>query len=104
MPVLLRPEDVAGAADLQVPQGNAEARAELGEFPDGAEPLLGGLGENLVLPDGEVGVGLLGGTADPAPQLVELAQAEAVRVEDDQGVGGGDVQTALDDGGARRMS
>ena len=102
MAVLLGPKDVARAADLQIAHGDAEARAELRELADGLQPLLGGLGEHLVRADGEVGVGLAVAAAHTTPQLVQLAQAEAIRVKDDQRVGGGHVQAALDDGGAKQ--
>ena len=40
--------------------------------------------------------------ADPAPQLVQLAEAEAFRVIDDQGVRAGNVQAVFDDGRAQQ--
>ena len=40
------------------------------------------------------------GAPDPAADLVELREPEAVGAVDDQGVGVGDVQAVLDDGGA----
>ena len=38
---LLRPQQIAGAADLQVPHGDLEASSELGHLLDDLEPLLG---------------------------------------------------------------
>jgi hypothetical protein len=51
----------------------------------------------------QVGVGLVVGAPDPAAQLVQLGQAEAVGAVDDDGVGGGDVDAGLDDGGAQQQ-
>ena len=56
----------------------------------------------LVGPDGEVGVGLTAAAAHPAPDLVQLAQAEMIRVKNDQRVGLGHVQPAFHDGGAQQ--
>ena len=39
------------------------------------------------------------GTAHAAPELIELGQAHLVRIVDDHGIGIGDVQTRLNDGG-----
>ena len=66
---------------------------------DHAEPPLGRVGQRLVGRHGEVGVAADLGAADATAQLVELGQAELVGAMDDQGVGGRDVQPALDDVG-----
>ena len=42
------------------------------------------------------------GAAYPAPELVELAQAEAVCIFNDQGIGIGNVQTGFNNGGAHK--
>ncbi len=97
---LLRAQQVARAPDFQVPHGNLEAGAELGKVPDGGQPLFGDFRQVFIRLVGKVGVGVAGGAAHPAPKLVELAQAKAVGVFDDEGVGVGDVQTGFDDGGA----
>ncbi len=97
-----RPEQVAGPPDLQVAQGDLEAGAELGVVPDGPQTLVGLLGEHPVDRMEQVGVGPLPGPADPAPELVELAQAEQVGPVHHQGVDGGHVDARLDDGGAHQ--
>ena len=56
--VLALTQQVARAADLQIPHGDAEARAKAGELPNGGQPLVGQLAEGLVPAEGEVGVGL----------------------------------------------
>ena len=45
---------------------------------------------------------MAGGAAHPAPELMELAQAEAVGVLNNQGVGVGNVQAGFNDGGAHQ--
>ena len=47
----------------------------------------------------EIGVGLVRAAADAAAQLVEIGEAEAVRAVDDDGVGVGNIEAALDDRG-----
>ena len=48
-PVLLGPEHVAGAADLEVAHGDLEARAEHGVLLDGLEASARGVGDGAVL-------------------------------------------------------
>jgi len=102
VPGLVGPEQVAGAADLQVLHGDGHARAQVLVGGHGGQPLVGGLGDGPLGRVEEVGVGPLAGAADPAAQLVELGQAEGVGPVDDQGVGRGDVDARLDDGGANK--
>ena len=47
----------------------------------------------------EDGVGFFPGSADAAAELVEIGEAEAVGAVDEDGVGVGDVDAGLDDGG-----
>ena len=94
---LLRAEQIARAAYLKVTHGDAEARVELGEFPYRLEPLLGDLGEHLVLPVRQVRAGAPGRAPDAAAYLVELGKAHFVRVLDDQRVDVRDVDARLDD-------
>ena len=58
------------------------------------------VGEGLVPPEGEVGVGLAARAAHPAPDLVQLGKAHAVGVLDDEGVAVAHVHARLDEGGA----
>ena len=51
---------------------------------------------------GEVGGGPAGGATHPAPELVELGQAEGLGIFDDKGVHVGQVDARLDDGGAHQ--
>ena len=51
---------------------------------------------------GQIGVGAGLGPPDAAAQLVELGEAEAVGAVDDQRVGAGDVEPALDDRGRQQ--
>ena len=98
--MLLLPEEIAGAADLQVAHRQLESRSQVLQLPDDVETLVGALAERPLHGVEEVRVGALPGPPDPAPELVELGQAEPVGVVDDDGVGVGDVQPGLDDGGA----
>ena len=48
--------------------------------------------------DEEIGVGLVFVAPDPAPQLIEIAQAESVRAINNDGIGVRNIQTALNYG------
>ena len=94
---LLGAEEVAGAADLEVAQGDLEAGAQLRRLEDGLQALLRDLAQRAVLVVEQVGVGAGGAAADAAAELVELRQAELVGVVDDDRVRVGDVEAGLDD-------
>src|SRR6185503_7333375 len=82
--VLLRAEQVAGAADLEVPKGDPEPRAERLVTRDRRQALVRLLGE---LPDGreeEVRERALPAPAHATAELVQLRQTELVRTIDDQ--------------------
>ena len=76
------------------------AAAELGEFLNRAQPLSCGIAETRVTGVEEPGVGLNATAAHTTAQLIQLSQAEAVGVLDQDRVDPGDVQAAFDDGGA----
>ena len=98
--VLAVPQQTARAADLQIPHGDAEARAESGKLPDGGKPLLGDIGQGLVPAEGEVGVGFAAGAPHPPTDLVQLCQTHAVGVLNDEGVAVAHINAGLDKGGA----
>ena len=84
MPGLVRAEEVAGPADLQVAHGDLEAGAQLGVLADRPQPLVGLFGEDAVGRMEEVGVGPLSPAAHPATDLVQLAEPEEVGTIHDQ--------------------
>ena len=104
----MRNPDCSGAPagcpppDFQVPHGDFEPGAKGGILPDGGQPLGLVLGEHLAGSIGEVGGGPAGGATHPAPELVELGQAEGLGIFDDKGVHVGQVDARLDDGGAHQ--
>ncbi len=100
--VLLRTQHISGAPDLQIPHGDADAGAELGEFPDGLQPLLRFLGEELAPPIHKEGIGSPVGTAYPSSELIELRKSHAVRTVDNQRIGIGNVQPRFNDGGGHQ--
>ena len=97
---MLRPQQVAGAAYLQIPHGDLEAGAELHILPYGRQALACHLRENFSRPEGEVGVSPAGAAADAPADLMELGKPHAVSVFYNKGVHVGDVDAGLDDGGA----
>ena len=99
MPGLLRAQNISRAPEFQILHGDPESRTEFSEFPDGPQALLRDLRQSFVPPVHQICVGQTAGSADPAPKLVQLGQAEPVGVQDDHGVHVGDVHAGLDDGG-----
>src|SRR3954470_17241963 len=97
---LLVAEQVAGAADLEVPHRDLEAGAELGVVAERAQALRRLLGERGRARVQEVRVRALARAADTPADLVELGEAEEVGALDDQRVRLRDVDARLDD--ARR--
>ena len=86
-------EEVAGAALLEVGLGQGEA---VGGGSEGFQALAG-LGVFVVRE--EDAVALMGAAPDAAPELVELAEAEAVGIFDDHEAGVGNIDADLNDGG-----
>jgi hypothetical protein len=72
--VLLGTQDVAGAADLEVREGDLVAGAQVRGREDGVQPLARDGGERLPAPVQQVGVRTSVRSADPAAELVELRQ------------------------------
>ena len=97
---LRRAEDVAGAAQLEVTHGDAEAGAELVVLADRRQAAVGRADQRGVPVEEEVGVGLAVEASHAPSQLVELGEAEPVRAFDDERVAVRDVQSGLDDGRA----
>ena len=94
---LLRAEQLARAADLEVAHRDREAGAELGVVGEGRETragLGGELGRGRIE---EVGVGGHIRAADPPADLVQLGEPEHVGALDDQRVRLRDVEAGLDD-------
>ena len=97
MAALLRAEQVARAAQLQIAHRDAEARAELRKFANRVEALLRRFGEHLARPNREIGVGQPVRAADAPAHLIELTQPEVIRVVDNQRVRHRDIQAGFDD-------
>ena len=76
--------------------------AQLGVLADRPQALVGLLGEDAVRRMEQVGVGPLAAPAYPAPDLVQLAQAEQVGPVDDERVDRGHVDPRLNDGRAHQ--
>ena len=99
MAVLGPAQDAAGPADLQIPHGDPEAAAHVGEFPDGGKAFFRHFPQDPVPLVHQEGVGGTAGPADTAPQLIELGQAHPVGVTDDNGIDVGNIHTGLNNSG-----
>ena len=97
---LVAAEQVARAADLEVAHRDLEPGTELGLLADRLQPLVRLLGDGPVGREEEVRVGPLAGATHPTPELVELAEAEAVGPVHDERVDRRHVDAALHDRGA----
>ena len=99
---LLLAEDVARTPDIEILAGQREARAEAVERAQDPQALFGRGRERHARLGGEIGIGAGFRAPHAAADLVELGEAEHVGAVDDHGVGGGDVEPALDDGGGQQ--
>ena len=99
---LLPAEEVACPPDVEVAHGDVHATAEFAELLHGLQalPRLGRQGVERRRQ--EIAEGPLVGAAHAATELVEVAQTKRVRLVDEDGVGVGDVDAALDDGGGHQ--
>ena len=96
---LLRAQNVARAAQLEVFDRNAETRAQVREFLERFEAFFSYVVQRLVLLDEQVAVGFFVPTSDPAAQLVQFSQSKVVGVVDQDRACLGDVDAVFDDGG-----
>ena len=96
--MLLGAHKRASAANLQVAHGDAHAAAQVLELGKCGQACRGLLGKRQLARKHKVRIGLRGRAAHTALELVELRQTQALRVLDDQCVGGRVVDTALHDG------
>ena len=96
--MLLGAHERTGAADLQVAHGNAHAAAQVLELGKRGQARRCFLSERQLTWEHKVRVCLRGRAAHAALKLVELCQAQALRVLDDERVGRCVVDAALHDG------
>ena len=97
VPALLGAEDVARPANLQVAHGDGEAGAHVAELLDRPQPPGGAGREVLVRVDQQVAVRAVLVAPHAAAKLVQIGQPVAVGLVDEDRVGVGNVQAALDD-------
>ena len=95
--MLLRAEEISGAAQLEIAHGDLEAGTEFGKFADRGKALLGDFGEDFIACKREVGVGAARRTPDAAAQLVKLGKSHPVGVVDDQRIHVRNVDARFDD-------
>ena len=96
--MLLGAHKRAGTANLQVAHGDAHAAAQVLELGKCGQARRGLLGEWQLAREHKVRVGLRGRAAHAALELVELRQAQTLRILDDERVGGRVVDAALHNG------
>ena len=99
---LLGAQHVAGTADVEVLHGDVYAAAQVAELFDGLQAAARVGGQQVHAGAQQVAEGLAVAAAHAAPQLVQVAEAEVLRLVDDDRVGVGDVQPVLHDGGGHQ--
>ena len=91
MAALLRTQQIARTADLQVAHGNLEAATQRTVLLNGTHPFAG-LGQQLgVAWQHQVAIGLVLVATHTAAELVQFAQTKTIRPIDDYRVGIGNV-------------
>ncbi len=98
MPVLLCAEQVARAADFQIPHGDFKPAAKLRIFPDCRQALFRYLFEHLIAPVQKERICRPAGPADPAAQLVQLGKPHIVRILDNHRIDVGNIKARFDNG------
>jgi len=99
---LTRAQEVARAAHLQVAHGDGISGAELAVIGQHFQAFLAFRGGVEACVVEEISKGTLGAAPNPPAQLVKLCQAKGIGSVDDQGVGVGNIQAGLDDGGTEQ--
>ena len=97
MSALLGSEEVPRAADLEVAHREVEARTQLLQFLDGADPRARIGVERAVARDQKVTIRLVRAAPDPPAELVEIGEPEPLGVVDQDRVRPLDVEAALHD-------
>src|SRR4051812_40162770 len=100
MSALLRAEQVACAAKLQVAHRDPEPGAELVVLAHGRQALACDFEQPGVSVEQEIRVRLVLEAADASAQLIQLRETETIGALDDDRVAIRDIETALDDRGA----
>jgi hypothetical protein len=93
-------ERVAGAALVEIGSTDREPCAEAVKGGQRAQPFEGALG-NLAILRQEHDLSAAVASADPAPELVQLSEAEAIGAPDDHRVGARNIEPRLDDIGSQ---
>ena len=102
MTALFGTEQISGAADGEIAQGESDTRTETRGGLERFEPFLC-VGRQRVQGRGqEVGIGLHGAATDAAAKLVEIGDAEPIGPIDQDGIGAGDVDAVFDNGGGEK--
>ena len=91
MPGLFSAQQVARPTDFQVTHGNLEPRAEHCVLLNSAESLDCFVIDGAIFRQHEIAIRAMLVSPDTPTQLVEFSKTEDVRLVDDHGVGGGDV-------------
>ncbi len=82
--VLLRTEQIARPANRQIAHGDFKARAKFGEFLDRHQAFFCDIGQHFIALIHEISICYAARASDAAAQLIELRQAHAVGIIDDQ--------------------
>ncbi|MNC30945.1 hypothetical protein D3C75_792480 [compost metagenome] len=98
--MLFGAKQIARSANGKVAHGDFEAGAQLCEFLNRLQALLGYLSKHLVTLVRKISIGNPVGASYPSTQLVELGQPHFVSIMDNQCIDVRDIHPGLDDTGA----
>ena len=97
MAALRGAENAAGPPDFQIAHGDTKTSAERTVLFDCVDSFARGADGHHFAGQQQIGVGFVLGTTNPAAELVKIGQTEAIGAVDDDRVGIGNIETALDD-------
>src|SRR5262245_9530854 len=80
-----------------------EAGAEFAKLLEGFDALTGCLGKQEVPRNKQVRIRLVHAPSNASTQLIELGETKRLRVVDDDGIGGGDIEARLNDCGTQQQ-
>ena len=95
-------QQVAGTTDIQVLHGEVETAAQVAEGFQGFQSAACVEGERSLRRSYQIAECLLVATPHSASHLVQVAQSEVVGIHHDDGVGIGDIDSVLHDGGGEQ--
>ena len=97
MSALGRSKNAASAANLEIPHGDTKTSAERTVLFDRVNALPRCADRHHLAREQQISVGFVLSASDPTAQLIEIGQPKPIGAVNNNGVGVGNVESALDD-------